>query len=341
MFFNLFKNKSNTINSPPGTISEEIEVKMVDKIILIKMKGEQKQEQKIFYEPSNFKEYIGQKKIKNILSVYIQNVNKRGIPFPHTIISGKAGMGKTTLAKIIAKMLGKELVEVISSSLPKDKNVLQETVKKLNGKILFIDEIHSLPRKEVETIYTMMERFTFEGNPISPFTLIGATTELGEIIKSRKPFYDRFKLPLELEDYTKSNLITIARQYKEGLFENDKVGEEIYKLIAENSRNTPRIIIRLVESTIYYKNDILKVLNNFGIIYNGYTQKDLKLLEYLSENKIVGLQGISAFLDTSKENYLYEIEPYLIKTGTIIRTPRGRGISNYGRKILKQLKEKK
>jgi Holliday junction DNA helicase RuvB len=200
--------------------------------------------------------------------------------------------------------------------------------------------VHSLPRNEVETIYTMMENFSFQGTPIPPFTLIGATTEMGEIIKNRKPFYDRFKLPLELEDYTKENLITIAKQYKKGMFENDEIEEKNYKLIAENSRNTPRIIIRLVESTVYYRNDIKEVLNNFGIIYNGYTEKDLKLLDYLSKNKIVGLQGISAFLDTSKENYLYEVEPYLIKTETIIRTPRGRGISDYGKTILKQLKEK-
>jgi holliday junction DNA helicase RuvB len=323
----------------PPIHEEELKVTEVNKIVLIKLEGKEKAEQKLFYNPSNFQEYIGQEKIKSILSIYIKNTKERNLPFPHTLIQGRAGMGKTTLAKIIAKMLGKELVEIISSSLPKDENILQEKIKRLNGKILFIDEIHSLPRKEVETIYTMMESFTFEGSPITPFTLIGATTEMGEIIKNRKPFYDRFKLPLELEDYTKEELILIAKYYKKGMFPNDELKDNNFKLIAENCRNTPRIVIRLIESTIYCGN-IKEVLKNFGIIYRGFNQKDLKLLDYLSKNKIVGLQGLSAFLDTSKENYLYEIEPYLIKTGTIIRSPRGRGISDYGRKILLQLKEK-
>lgn len=335
--FNLFKRTNNIYEDSPPEI---IKVNIVNKIILSKVEGKQKKTKKIFYAPSNFSEYIGQKRIKNILSTYIENVKERNLPFPHTLIYGKAGMGKTTLAKIIAKMLGRDMVEVISSSLPKDEHVLQETVRKLNGKILFIDEVHSLPRSEVETIYTMMESFEFEGTPISPFTLIGATTEIGEIIKNRKPFYDRFKLPLELEDYTIGNLITITKQYKKGLFEDDEITNENYRIIAENCRNTPRIAIRLVESTVYYNNNIKEVLKNFGIIHKGYNQKDLKLLDYLSKNNIVGLQGIASFLDTSKENYLYEIEPYLIKTGIIIRTPKGRGISEYGKTILVQLKEK-
>jgi len=329
----MFKWK-NLLQKPPT--EEFIKVNKIDRINLVKIKEIVTHN---IFTPSNFNEYIGQDKVKHILSKYIESTKSRNIIFPHTIISSKAGMGKSTLAKIIAKSLNKELVEIISSSIVKDKNVLQNIVLGLEGKILFIDEIHSLPRKEAETIYTLMENFTFNDKKY-PFTLIGATTEVGEVIKTKKPFYDRFKLPLELEDYTYKNLITIAKQYREEVFKQDKIKENNYKLIAENSRYTPRILIRLLESVIYFNEDIDRVLDSFNIIYNGYTQKDLKLLEYLSKNKIVGLQGIASFLDTSKENYLYELEPYLIKENVIIRTPRGRSISDNGLKILKQLREK-
>jgi len=186
----------------------------------------------------------------------------------------------------------------------------------------------------------MMENFSLNGISVSPFTLIGATTEIGEILKTRRPFYERFKLPLELEDYTINNLIKIVENYREKLFPDDDLDIEHYKILAQNCRLTPRIAIKLTESLIYFNKNIKEVFNNFGIIIKGYTKKDFKLLEYLSKNKVVGLQGIASYLDTSQENYLYEIEPYLIKTGLIVRTPRGRNISDYGRKLLKQMKGK-
>lgn len=318
----------------------KINVKEIGEIHFIETPQET---ERMFFSPKNFDEYIGQKKVKGILIRYIENINKRNLPFPHTLIHSKPGMGKTTLARIISEMLGKEMEEIISSSLPKqnkNQNILQEKIKNLNGKILFIDEIHSLPRDEVEKIYSMMESFSYNGVEIEPFTLIGATTELGEIIKSKKPFYDRFKLLLELSNYTIPELITISKQYRKEIFPDDEINPKHYTKIAENGRDTPRIVIRLTESTVYFDDDIDEMFKSFDIIYKGYTQKDLKLLEYLSKNKVVGLQGIAAFLDTSKENYLYEIEPYLIKNGIVVRTPRGRGISDYGLSLLRTLKRK-
>ena len=296
-------------------------------------KKKNKESSKTFL-PKDFQQYIGQDRVKSILDSYIQATIKRKTQFPHLLIHGKPGMGKTTLANILANRLHTQLKEMIGSTIKTD---LVEVVKNLKGKMLFIDEVHAVSRDIVETIYTPMERFTDNGKPIPEFTLLGATTEIGEIIKDRKPFYDRFKIIVELEDYTISNLGEIGKQYKTKMFPKDKIDDKLYRLVAENSRYTPRTMIRLTEALVYFNGNLTTVLRNFGIIKNGYTIKDKKLLGYLAKCNVVGLQGLAAFLETSTINYQYEIEPYLIKNEVIIRTPRGRAISEKGRVVLKSL----
>jgi len=288
--------------------------------------------------PTGFQEYIGQEKAKLIIQNYIRATTERKAVFPHCLIHGKAGFGKTTLANIIIRALGKEGEIVVASSV---EDNLMDMLINLENKILFIDEIHSLARSQVEQLYQAMESFSLNGQSIPPFTLIGATTELGEIIKDRKPFYDRFKIILELEDYTQGELTKIGTQFQEHSFPQEPLTSEIMEQIAINSRLTPRAVIRLTEATVYFKGDLATVLQNFNILYNGYTDKDLLILQYLSKTNVVGLQGIASYLDTSVDNYLYEIEPYLIKTELIIRTPRGRAISDKGRKLVPLLVKRK
>ena len=284
------------------------------------------------FRPEKLSEYIGQKKVKSIIKSYVKGIKKRELVFPHTLIHGAAGYGKTTLVRIIANNLKVKIVETITSDI-KDFSELKKHITNCEGGVLFLDEIHSLERNSAEKLYTIMEDFTYKGLAIKPFTLIGATTEIGEIIENRKPFFDRFKLILELEDYNVNDLIQITKQYKNQMFIKDKIHGKIYRIIAKNSKFTPRNSIRLLEATIY-TGDIYKVLDNFNIIKDGYTEKDFKLLEYLKVNGIVGLQGIISYLSTSQANYLYEIEPYLLKTGLIVRTARGRKISDNGIKLI-------
>jgi len=288
------------------------------------------------FTPTSFVQYVGQKKAKQILSSYIAATQNRSKTFPHLLINGRPGMGKTALASIVANSLGKTLTQIIASSIT-ERGELPSIINNLNGNILFIDEIHALPRNFLEPIYQMMEQFECNGNQIAPFTMIGATTEIGEIIKDRKPFYDRFKIIIELDDYTINDLTKIGMQYKNQVFPNDVLDTKTYGVIAKNSRSIPRTVIRLLEATIYLDGKIDKVLSNFGIVKNGYTEKDKKLLKYLSQQYAVGLQGIAAFMDTSLKTYLYEIEPYLFKNEIVIRTPRGRAISTKGRQLLRQL----
>jgi len=291
------------------------------------------------FRPKNFNEYIGQRYAKQILATYIQGIKERKIVFPHTLIHGNPGMGKTTLAKIMANALNVKFVETIASEIETADEMIEKIVA-CNGGIVFLDEIHSMPLKVMEKLYPMVEDFTFDGNPLPPFTLIGATTEVGEIIKRAKPFYDRFKLIIELEEYIKGDLVRIGSQYKTNTFPKEIVGRDTLEIIADNSRGTPRTVIRLVEATIYFKK-VANVLRSFRIIKDGYTQKDLKVLKYMTKNeKGVGLQGLAAYMATSSETYMYEIEPFLLQRGLIIRTARGRKITDEGRKVIVELENR-
>ena len=318
---------------------EQKELKLAEERAKKYLEEASKQNIKHTFRPETFDEYIGQRKAKRILQNYIKAVKERNKIMPHILLYGKAGMGKTTLARIIANELQVNIVEVITSNIV-DIYQIFEYLEQADGGILFLDEIHAITRDNAEKLYSLMEDFMYNGRYVKPFTLIGATTEVGEIIRTKRPFYDRFKIIIELEEYTKEDLIQIAKQYQERVFK-EELEEEIYEILANNCRNTPRTLIRLLEATNYFDKNINEVLESFGIIKDGFTYKDLTILKYIAQNeKGVGLQGLISYLDTSRDNYLYEIEPFLLKNGCIIRTPRGRKITQKGLEIIRMLEEK-
>jgi Holliday junction DNA helicase RuvB len=283
----------------------------------------------VLYRPISFTEYIGQEKSKEKIKSYINGTQSRGKIFPHTLISGKAGCGKTTLARIMANELNVPFKEIITANMSDIEEFKWLLMEVKNG-IIFMDEIHSLSRNLAERLYSIMEDFKDDGKPIEPFTLIGATTELGEILKNRKPFVSRFEIKIELDDYTIDELALIVKQYRERAFKNDNISESIYNIVALNCRNTPRTAISLLKDCIYTGNIDITLKNN-NIIKEGYTYKDLKILKYLAENKDgVGLNGVANFLDTSVKNYQYEVENFLIKNSLITKTTRGRKITQRG-----------
>lgn len=292
------------------------------------------------FRPLEFDQYIGQDNAKTILKAFLKGTKKRNKTFPHLLIYGSAGCGKTTLAKIIAKQLGVKFQEILSTKI-EDINELLEVFENADGGVIFLDEIHALSRGLVEPLYPIMEDFRFGGKKFKPFTLIGATTEVGEIIKTRRPFYDRFKIKQELEDYKTEHLKEIIKQYMEKTFKDEELQENTYIEISKNCRVTPRIGIALLEATVYLDGDFKMAQRGSGIIFDGYTNKDLEYLETIAQyEKGLGLNAISSSLRTSNANITHDIEPYLIKNKLILITKSGRIISEKGKIILDQLKEK-
>lgn len=316
---------------------KDIQTKVID-LSVIESKFEKDIKSKIF-RPQNFEQYIGQTRAKETIRDYIKGTQERDKTFPHTLIYGKAGCGKTTLAEIIAKELKRPFKEITASQL-KNPLELMFKIAEVQGGVLFTDEIHELDRPTVESIYSIMEYFTYQGNPIKPFTLIGATTELGEIKKDRRPFFERFPLPIPLVGYDEKEISEIAKQYLTNTFPSDTLSDSIITTIGNNSRRTPRTALQLVDATIYAGNNVQRALDNRDIIKDGYTRADLKVLKYVKKNENgVGLQGIVSYLETSGENYLYDIEPFLLTNDLILRTPRGRKITEEGKKKIEELEK--
>lgn len=317
-----------------------------EKIDTDKIEGKNKI--KTVYRPQNFKEFIGQENSKEIIKLALYSAKNREHPFPHTLLYARPGFGKTTLARIIGNEAGDDVnvVEKIATSFKTPNDIINAIEETGEGGILFIDEIHSLnPLSLVEFFYPIMEDFQIHGKKIINFTLIGATTEKGEMLKRFKPFVDRFKIQVVFEDYTREELITIIRNYSKNLFPELEIDIEAFENIGSKARGTPRIAIRLLESCRDYcscnklnkvdKELTEKILALYQIYENGITKTDIKVLNYLSKSeKAVGLSGICQFLDTSQSNYLSEVEPFLVKMGYVLRTPRGRQIADDGKKIL-------
>ena len=292
------------------------------------------------YRPISFTDYIGQEKAKNMLKAFIAGSRKFEKIYPHTIIHGNAGCGKTTLARIIASEVGVPFTELLAQDTEVESFL--ESINKANGGIIFLDEVHRMKRDTVEQLYSIMEDFMWNGKSVPEFTLIGATTEIGEIIKNRKPFYDRFKIIIELEDYTDDDMYNIIKKYVKKTFEEERLQTKALKIIAGNSRTTPRKAFRLADYLYYSGKKIKKVLADNQIIDKGYTEKDLRVLEYLHKNgKPVGLDTISLYLGVPVVTYNYEIEPYLVKSGLLMRTSRGRTITQDGIIEMKSLQQKK
>lgn len=286
--------------------------------------------------PETLKDYIGQNRAKRIFERYVEVVKQQGSILPHTLIYGNAGCGKTTLARILANETGVKFKEITASSCKSIEEIIR-LIKEVDGGIVFIDEIHGLNRNKIEVLHSIMEDFHLSGEAIKPFTLIVATTEYGELLKNRKPFCDRFKVIIELEPYTPQDIELLLRKYIDRRHAGKILNNVVYKILSWNSRNTPRLAIRLLETCLHFQENVTITLDNFNIIKEGYTSKDIIILRYLEQNNLAGVDSICSFANTPKQTYLLDIEPYLLQTGMIVRHSRGRRITQNGLRFLKSL----
>lgn len=285
-------------------------------------------------KPQTFDDYIGQETTKDRLKKYIKVAKENKTVIPHILIHGVPGTGKTTLARIIANEMGVKYIEVNAVTFNNNFNIFN-LIRTVNGGILFIDEIHSLKPTIIETLYTLMEDFSINGFKVKPFTLIGATTKYGDLVQKFKPLCDRF-IPLELTQYTKKDLFNILKRYSENVLKTS-IDDNVLKVLSKNCRYTPRVGIQLLKDTYNLKGDYKTALNNYGIVKEGYTTKDIKLLKYLNENGEAGINSICSYLPTHDSYFTSVIEPYLITTGVIIRTKKGRKITKKGIEFLNNL----
>lgn len=290
--------------------------------------------------PSKFEDIIGQSDVVDRLKIIVAGCKNSTSTMPHVLIDGPPGLGKTTVASAIASELGENLYVVNGANVRSIKNLLPYLMGIAPRSVLFIDEIHRLPKVVEEFLYPVMEDFVLslvlENKPemieLPLFTLVGATTCGGRL---SQPFYDRFQIKEHLSFYTDDDLAKLAKSNATKL--GISLTEDELLQIAKRSKGTPRILnARLMWYKSYTsfhnkKSDIDEVFANQGIDNRGLDIYDRMYLEVLQKNKMnpLGLKSISSLTGIAMETIENSIEPFLIRMGYVIRTQKGRVIGDY------------
>lgn len=308
--------------------------------------------------PQSFSDFPGQAEVKEKIQVFVEAAKRRQEPLDHTLLFGPPGLGKTTLAQIIAHEL-KADIKITSAPAIEKKGDLAAMLTSLKPfSVLFIDEIHRLSRVVEEYLYTAMEDYyidivTGDGLgarsmkfQLAPFTLIGATTRAGLL---DNPFRDRFGIQERLQFYDRDSLKIILKRAA-GIL-NLEIEDEGAEEIARRSRGTPRIAQRLLKRVRDYaevksngvidKNIAEYALNALGVDQFGLDDMDRRILKLIAEKYSggpVGVETMAAALSEEKETLEEMYEPFLIQEGFIQKTPRGRMITEFARRnVLKDM----
>lgn len=305
--------------------------------------------------PEYLKEYIGQKEVKENLEVYIKAAKMRDEPLDHVLLYGPPGLGKTTLAYIIAHELGSNIKTASGPSIEKSGDLAAVLSSLEPGDVLFIDEIHRLPRMIEEILYPAMEDYTLDiivggdGNSrnikinLPPFTLVGATTRAGDLTS---PLRDRFGIISKLEYYTIEELEQIVIRTSKVL--NMPITNKAARELASRSRGTPRIANRIfkrvrdfasVEGKEKIDIDITKKsLDRLKIDEAGLDKTDHDLLTAIItkfNGGPVGIESIASSIGEESSTIEDVYEPYLLQEGYLKRTSRGRMVTNKAYEHLK------
>ena len=326
---------------------------MIDRILDTSPEPEEEKELEITLRPRDFSSYIGQEKLKQNLKLAITASKKRNEPIDHVLLYGPPGLGKTTMASVIANEMGAQIRITSGPAIEKTGDLASLLTNLKDNDILFIDEIHRLNSNVEEVLYSAMEDFKLDimigKGPsarslrldLPKFTIIGATTRAGAL---SAPLRDRFGIVHRLEFYSEDEIEQIINRAASILGTN--IDKDASKELAKRSRLTPRIANRLLKRVRDYAD-----VNGDGIIDTIIAEKTLKLLE-IDENGLdsvdrallraiidkydggpVGAATLSALLSEDKQTIEDFIEPYLMQLGLLERTPKGRKVTPKAYKI--------
>ncbi len=298
--------------------------------------------------PQYLKEYIGQEQTKQNLKVYIEAAKQRGEPLDHVLLYGPPGLGKTTLAGIIANEMGVDLKVTAGPAIEKPGEMAAILNNLKDGDVLFVDEIHRLPRPVEEVLYPAMEDYVIDvvigkGTAarsirfdLPKFTLVGATTRAGML---SAPLRDRFGVVSRLEFYTPEELCEIITH--SAVLLDVKIDREGALELARRSRGTPRLANRFLKrvrdfAQIKYDGEITKEVADFALDLLevdklGLDRMDrMIILTMLNQfgGGPVGLETLAAAIGEDAGTLEDVYEPYLVQNGLLVRTPRGRAASD-------------